>query len=273
MTGTAFGNHDLGVDPQAARRPPPTASPCTRATSRRPGRASACGGRARATPRSRSPTSDLGNDAFPYMTAPARSASAPYPSSRYGSPTSASWAGSSTARPSTGSRCGTRCGSRAPRTACVAGRLPRHRRPAAREGIPGLGHRRDAEDNALRGRARLRGAAGQTDAVRRTGRPAPRSRRSGSTRRLRCHRRSPIRTRSRSAPSRCGSTATIVGRVTSGGYGFRVGAFDRLRVRPRRTGRGRHAPSRSRCSASGSRARSRRSRSTTLRARGSARDP
>ena len=45
---------------------------------------------------------------------------------------------------------------------------------------------------------------------------------------------STIRARSHSARSRCATrTATIVGRVTSGGYGYAVGASIALRVRPR----------------------------------------
>ena len=107
-----------------------------------------------------------------------------------------------------------------------AGREPRPRRrrlqgdrlAAAREGLPRLGLRHHARRHAVRGRARLRGEARQgrlrraRGAARRAGAGAPP---------LLPRARRPAR-RSRSAPSPCASTATLVGRVTSGGYGYTV---------------------------------------------------
>ena len=110
---------------------------------------------------------------------------------------------------------GGRAGARARR-----GRLQGDRLASAREGLPRLGRRHHAGGHAVRGRARLRGQARQ-------GR-LRRARRAGRARRaragLRCLvARRPTR-RSRSAPSRCASPGRLVGRVTSGGYGYTVGA-------------------------------------------------
>ena len=55
-------------------------------------------------------------------------------------------------------------------------RLPRDRVDAAREGLPRVGHRPHARDDARGGRRRLRGAARQAGAVHRPGRAARRAR-------------------------------------------------------------------------------------------------
>ena len=117
VTGTAFGNHDLGwvrKQRESSRR-----ARASRRSTRRPGsRASASGDLGPATcwrrrPRHRSTTTRSRTSGR------ARSASVRCRASPCASRTSASSAGSSTARPSTAERSGTRCGRRASRTACA----------------------------------------------------------------------------------------------------------------------------------------------------------
>ena len=101
-------------------------------------------------------------------------------------------------------------------------RLPGDRLAAAREGLPGLGRRHHPRRDALRGRAsasassstRTGGFIGR-EALVEAERARVRARGSAAW----C---SPTRARSRSATSRSGSTGEIVGRVTTGGYGYTV---------------------------------------------------
>ena len=98
------------------------------------------------------------------------------------------------------------------------GRLQGDRLAAAREGLPRVGRGHHARGHALRGGARLRREARQ-GRLRRPGRARrPRE----PERAASLPRRSTTRARSRSAPSRCASETTLVGRVTSGGYGYTV---------------------------------------------------
>ena len=134
------------------------------------------------------------------------------------SPTSASSAGSSTARPSSASRSGTRSGTAGREHGLVAGGYRAIDSLPAREGLPRLGRRHHARRHALRGRARLRGQARQG----RLHRPRGAARRAGAraAARLRRPRRPALgRARLGAGPR---STARIVGRVTSGGYGYTV---------------------------------------------------
>ena len=113
VTGTAFGNHDLGW---IRRHAPTDGSVEVRdLTSAR-----AClglwGPAAREIVGSLT-DDDLSNDAFPYMTARQISV-AMCPCWRCASRTSASWAGSCTAPPSSASPCGTPCGRRGRPTTC-----------------------------------------------------------------------------------------------------------------------------------------------------------
>ena len=218
-------------------------SPARRAASR-------CGGRARATSCRALTPADLSNDAFPFMTAqeltvgdvPVRALRVTfvgelgwelYASTEYGAALwETLWAAG---------RAG-RAGRR---------RLPRDRQHAAREGLPGLGQRPHRRDHAVRGRARLLREARQAGRIRRprrarggegaTGRPGGCARSCSTTRRRSC-----------SAASRCGSAAEVVGRVTSGGFGYTLGASIALRLpagRARTGHRGRDRPVRRRGSA------------------------
>ena len=107
-----------------------------------------------------------------------------------------------------------------------AGGLSGDRRDAPGEGIPGLGFRHHAGDHAGRGRTRVRGAGGQGRRVhrpRRSARGACADQYRGRDRRGGCAAsRSTIPGWSASAPSRSASTDGRSGRVTSGGYGYRV---------------------------------------------------
>ena len=105
------------------------------------------------------------------------------------------------------------------RTVCRrrhTGRVPSDRRAAAREGLSRLGERPQRGDDAGRGRALLRREARQ-GGVHRTGR-APRAQ--AEARLPRAGRSAGDRTRLRSGA--CGGR--IVGRVTSGGFGYAVGS-------------------------------------------------
>ena len=188
-----------------------------------------------------------------------------------GSPTSASSAGSCTPRPSTGARCGTTLWEAGREHGLVAGGLPGDRRAPAREGLPRLVVRHHARRDAVRGRPR----ASRSRSTRRSefiGREAlVAAKAAGPAQAAALPRpRRPAR-RSASATSRSGSTATVVGRVTSGGYGFAVErsiAYAYLPPDARRSARA----ARSRCSASGSASRSSASRCTTRPASGSGRE-
>ena len=103
VTGTAFGNHDR----EWIRKHLPDGRRRSRsATSPRPGRASGSGARGRATCSPPLTPQDLSQRGLSLHDGCARSRSATSRCGRCGSPTSASSAGSSTARPSTGSASG-----------------------------------------------------------------------------------------------------------------------------------------------------------------------
>ena len=216
-------------------------------------RASALWGpRARDDPRSRSRRRPL-ERGVPVHARRASSRSAPCPCSRCASPTSASSAGSSTARPSSGSRCGTRSGRRAASTGsspAATGRSTRcgsrratasgapTSRPTTRPYEAGLGFAVKLDKGDFVGRDALVGAQARAAtggsrclvarrpargrARLRAGARRRRGRRPGDERRLRLHGR----------------------------------ALDRVRLPARRARRAGHARSRSRSSASGWRARS-----------------
>ena len=88
----------------------------------------------------------------------------------------------------------------------VAGRLPRDRRPPAREGLPGLVDRHHARRDALRGGARVRRRARQGGGVHRARRARPRRGRPGRASACAAS-SSTTRGPSASATSRSGSTA------------------------------------------------------------------
>ena len=121
-------------------------------------------------------------------------------------------AGSSTARPSTAPGCGGTLWEAGSRTACSRVRLPGDRLDAAREGLPRVGGGHHARRDPVRGRARLLRAPDKSfigsDAL--AGRAA---------RRLRCIAlEDPRSVALGNEPVRIGGE--IVGRVTSGGYGY-----------------------------------------------------
>ena len=126
-------------------------------------------------------------------------------------------AGSSTALPSSGSRSGTRSGRPDASTASS---------PAATRRSTRCGSRRATASGARTSRPRTRrsrrGSASRSSSTRATSSAATRSRRRASPSGCSAASRSTIRARSRSAPSRCGSGGELVGRVTSGGYGYTV---------------------------------------------------
>ena len=233
VTGTAFGNHDLAwirshlPGRRLGRR-------ARRRTSRRSGRASRCGGRARATCSRGCTTADLSNEAFPYMTCrdidvgdvPVRALRVTYVGEL-------GWE----------LYCPTEFGAALWRTLWDAGdgararrrRLPRDRLAAAGEGLPRLGRRHHARRAPVPGRPRLRGQA--------------RPRASSSAARRCCARATTAR-----APRLCclvlddpRSVALsnepvrvdgqVLGRVTSGGYGYTVGASIAYAYLPRRARR------------------------------------
>ena len=100
-------------------------------------------------------------------------------------------------------------------------RLPRDRVDAAGEGLPRLGHRPDARDDARVGGRGLRGAARQGHAVHRPGGAARRARAGGPSERLACLvLEDPRSVCLGSEPVRI--DGELCGRVTSGGYGSRV---------------------------------------------------
>ena len=136
-------------------------------------------------------------------------------------------------------------------------RLPRDRLAAPGEGLPRVGRRHHARRDALRGRARLLRAQGGRLHRRRGARGSARVERPAQARpsqRLRCLvLEDPRSVALGNEPVRV--DGEIVGRVTSGGYGYTRRALDRLRL-PARRGRARAQPSRSTSSASGSPARS-----------------
>ena len=132
---------------------------------------------------------------------------------------------------------GCRCGRRAATHGLLAARLPRDRRPAAREGLPGVGRRHHARGHAVRGRARLRGQAGQGRRLHRPRGAAARPR--GARRRAGC---AAWRWPTRGGHARLGAGAARRrgrGRVTSGGLRVRRRPLDRLRLPAGRGRRGR----------------------------------
>ena len=148
----------------------------------------------------------------------ARSRSATCRCARCGSPTSASsgWElycpmefGSRAVADAVGGRRAARAGGR---------RLPRDRLAAAREGLPRVGRRHHARRHAVRGRARLRGQARQ-----RLHRPRRAGGAAEPARRLCCVvLADPRSVALGNEPVRAGGE--ICGRVTSGGYGYTLGA-------------------------------------------------
>ena len=268
VTGTAFGNHDLAW----IRSHLPAAGS---ADVRVADVTSQWACFALWGPRARDvlagcTTADLANAAFPYMTCREIDVG-DVPGPRAARDLRrASWAGSSTARPSSARRCGGRCGTAGQEHGLVAGgyraidslRLEKGYRVWGADITPdehpfqaGLGFAVKLDKGEFIGReallrAREDGRAGRGCAA------------SCST----------TRAPSRSPTSRCGSTARSLGRVTSGGYGYTVGASIAYAYLPARARRARAPRSRSRSSASGSAAASRASRSTTRRARACAAD-
>ena len=171
VTGTAFGAHDLGWL-RRARSPPDGTSTSTTSRPRAP--ASACGARARATILQALTKTDLAHEAFPYLRAreiavgyvPCLALRVTYVGelgyelycpTEYGL---ALWDALMAAGEPHG---------------LVAGGLPRDRQHAPGEGLPRVGHRHHARDDARGGRARLRGPPGQAVAVRRPRRAARRA--------------------------------------------------------------------------------------------------
>ena len=121
-----------------------------------PGRVGAAGARPR---RRRVSEDDLSNEAFPYMRAGDVAHRPRAGAARCGSPTSASWAGRSTRRPSSAARCGIRCGrpaSRSARSPCGGAAYDSLRLEKGYR-LWGAGHRRGARP--LRGGPRLGGEA------------------------------------------------------------------------------------------------------------------
>ena len=99
-------------------------------------------------------------------------------------------------------------------------RLPRDRLAAAGEGLPRLGRRHHARRDAARGGAVVLRARRTSELPRRRGAAASAGRPSSAWS-ASCSR---TRARSRWATSRSRSAVRVVGRVTSGGYGYTVGA-------------------------------------------------
>ena len=105
----------------------------------------------------------------------------------------------------------------------VAGGLSGHRQPPPGEGLPGLVLGHHPRRHAVPGRARLRRAAGQGAGVHRSGGIARRPARRRWTGALCCLvLDEPLAVALGNEPIRVGGE--VVGRVTSGGYGFAVGA-------------------------------------------------
>ena len=219
VTGTAFGSHDLGwITTQLERQPLGDAVDARDVTS-----AWACygvwGPRARAVLASLT-DADLGNDAFPYMTARRISIGA-VPGDR--------GAGDLRRRARLGAvlpdrvrvdAVGRALGRRR-RARHRRRRLPRDRRAARREGLPRVGRRRDPRRQPVRSRPRLRGPARQGRAVRRPRRVA-RGEGRGHQRADCARSSSPTRSVVALGSEPVRIDGEIVGRVTSGGYGFRV---------------------------------------------------
>ena len=212
VTGTAFGNHDLGW----IRSHAPDDGSVEVADVTSAGRAWACGARGPATSSSRSRSRPLERRP-PYMTAreiavgnvPAR-----------GPVTYVGELGWELYCPAEyGPGCGICCGGRAgARDAGV--RLPRHRRAAGREGLPGVGRRitpEDSPDEAGLGFAVKPDKGGGF-----LGRTALIAARNGTPeRRLACLALAdPRAVCLGQEPVRVGGE--VAGRVTSGGYGFAV---------------------------------------------------
>ena len=156
VTGTAFGNHDLGwIRRHAPRDGSVLINDLTS------GRAcyALWGPRARDILASTT-TDDVSDAAFPYLTARAitvgdvpvvRAARHVRRRARLGAVRARG-----VRRGAVGHAVGRGRAARAGR-----GRVPGDRRPAAREGLPRLGRRHHARGDAVRGRARVRGGAGQ----------------------------------------------------------------------------------------------------------------
>ena len=136
-------------------------------------------------------------------------------------------------RRSSGSRSGTRSGRRVASTGSSPVGTKRSTRCDWRRAI-GYG----ARTSRRRTRRSRRDSGSPSSSTRATSSDARRlsapASRSGSFAASRWTTRGP----SRSARSRCGWATTLVGRVTSGGYGYTVGALDRIRVPTRGAGRG-----------------------------------
>ena len=268
VTGTAFGNHDLGwIRAARCRADGVGADPRPH---RRPGRASALWGprardilgrrRRRRPVRRRVPVPDRPRDHA--------SATCPCFALRVTYVGELGW---ELYRPPSTARAlwDTLWDAGAPH-GIVARRLPGDRRPAAREGLPRLGRRHHARGDAVRGRPRVRGRARQgatsSAATRwsRRRRPAPRKR-------LRCL----VLDDPRSVclgnePVRIDGEIVGPGDVAAA-TASRVERTHRLRL-PAARRRDRERGARSTCSATGSASRSRASRCTTRPARGSGRE-
>ena len=133
-------------------------------------------------------------------------------------------------------------------------RLPGHRRAAAREGLPRLVERHHARRDAVRGRPRA--SPSRLDKGAFIGRDALlAAKAAGPRKRLRCLVLDDPRSVA-SATSRSGSTGAIVGRVTTRRLRLRGRALDRLRLPAAGSGGDRDPRARSRCSVSGSASRS-----------------
>ena len=265
VTGTAFGNHDLGW---IRRHAPDDGSVEVRdLTSAR-----AClgiwGPAAREIVGSLT-DDDLSNDAFPYLTAAPDQRRQRPGHWRCASPTSASSAGSCTARPSSACRCGTPSGRRAGRTACGPGGIGPSTACDWRRAT-GCG-RPTSRRRTRRTRPAWASRCGWTRPAASSGRRHWRQPATWSDRRLCCLvLDDPLAVALGNEPIRIGGE--VVGRVTSGGYGYAVGTQHRLRL-PAAYGAPRSASAaRWRSSASGWARRSRPSRSTTRRARASGPD-
>ena len=206
------------VDPP----PPSRRTAASQVARRRPrsGPASGSGGRGRATCSQPLTPADLGNEAFPYM-----SRARDHRRRRAG----AGAARDLRRRARLGALLPDRVRARAVAGALGGGRAARDRRrrlpgdrlDAPREGLPGLGRRhhpgRDARTRAASASASSSTRRAGSSAARRWSRRRSAARARGSA--ACCSR---TRARSRSATSRCGSTARFVGRVTTGGYGYTV---------------------------------------------------
>ena len=216
VTGTAFGNHDARV---AARRCCPTTAQRRSATSPRPGCASVCGVRARATswqPLTRDDVSDAG---FPYLTAREidrglRAAARPARHVRRRAGLGALRA--DRVRPgAVGRALGGGSRARPGRR-----RLPRDRCAPPREGLPRLVERHHPRRDAVRGGARVRGRARQ-GRVPAGAEALLAAKAAGPRKRLRCLvLDDPLAVALGNEPVRV--DGEVVGRVTSGGYGFAV---------------------------------------------------